>query len=516
MPTSPPSAPRAAAESEPDIAAEFGRRRALAEQLLACGATAEQAEALTQLRVTCEREDLCGVYTLLPGELLQWARGEMRLVAGSGQCAGLWIFGDAAEVAEQRGAVRSAKRGCAVPLACTDWQESDGEGGWRSCGPLSITLAHSVDVLVQPRDMLSSATGEKLSLYNPDLDIEQGGRLVCHVCALTGPSRTAAEQGRLQGLGEYIRNRTAEVEGQRELLVRDRRAVLQAQEFFEKLAAQGGDYDRLRQQVRASIEAAVQYLRQAEEEELRRIDQMQRNNDSIVSEKLAEARDVLRQLNQRIATADAATSERHPPAFHRKSWGFLELQRREPIKVPPIELERPWVQRWRDPPCTAEREWDNHLPELHLLPLDRVVPPVGATVRVPTELLRAGDGGAARTDVGCVCVDGVFFELYLAHSAADEEGRPEADPAAGVFLHCGNSDPVHVQMDWSLSVQDIAGVPITETRAANGVFTGERAVGWHDAVPFRALDRAAAAGELPCVELHLGLSRVTRYATAVQ
>eukprot|EP01065_Artemidia_motanka_P018362 TRINITY_DN21676_c0_g1_i1.p1 TRINITY_DN21676_c0_g1~~TRINITY_DN21676_c0_g1_i1.p1 ORF type:complete len:517 (+),score=118.41 TRINITY_DN21676_c0_g1_i1:77-1552(+) len=483
-----------------DAAEELLKRQKLAKQMEECGGGAG-ASALTDIAVSSDRADVAGVYRMAAdGDV--WVKGDMRLYAGAGACGGLWIFGRADEMEQQLGRLRSRTRGSRTPLACGGWQATDGAGGWADMQqPPRLTLAHRVDLLIQPRDLVSPTTGERLSLYNPDLDVQDGGRLVCHVCALTGASKPAAERGRLLSLPEYIRKRSAEVERHRGNLCDIRTDALKAQSFFEKVSKQTADYDSLKEQVTTSVEQAIEYLRAQCEEELLRIDKMRETNQRWAGDKLSELKDLIAELNRRISVADASVADRHPPSFHKQTWDFLRTEQTDPLRMPPLSLEDPWLQKWRAPAETVSgAHWDNHTPQIHNLPLSVLIAPVGATVRIPTEVL---DSDAVRTDVSKICVDGVFFDVHLLHPRRGSDG----ERYVGVFLNTRACDPVRVRMSWSLAVLDPNGDPLADEMHASGVFSSSESAGWRHAIPLHEL----VESQVPFVVLKLRASNIVNY-----
>eukprot|EP01065_Artemidia_motanka_P048156 TRINITY_DN770_c0_g1_i1.p1 TRINITY_DN770_c0_g1~~TRINITY_DN770_c0_g1_i1.p1 ORF type:complete len:470 (+),score=162.02 TRINITY_DN770_c0_g1_i1:64-1473(+) len=444
---------------------EMQRRLELASQLTLCGMSNRQVKTLTALRVVASaRKDIDGVYEMLD-EAVEgrpcWGRGHRRLYCGAGH---LWIFGDEDDVAAQRGRVRSAERGKDSPLECHSWQQADGMGGWEALPDrLKIDLAHGIDINIQSREMVSAETGEKLCLYDQDED-----RLICHVTALTGSS----VGHRICSIDEFMRQAGDEVQDLRHRLCEKRDECQKAKVFFQKLQNQRFEYDKMKQQVQGSIEAAIEYLRQEEQKELARIDRMREHNDHIIWEKVSELEGCLQELNARVESSDECLDESHPPLFHRKYREFLE-QQRDDVPVPPIESHR----------------YENYTPQIDKLPLHRVVPPVGTTVRIPQSTLLLTEG---QTDVGNVCFMGVFFELHLKHHASN----------MGVFLHCPVCDPVYVTMEWSLDIYDLNREPLITTKVADGKFPKDSAIGWQNAISLDVLRRH------PAVEMTVELRNI--------
>eukprot|EP01063_Lacrimia_lanifica_P039433 TRINITY_DN865_c0_g1_i1.p2 TRINITY_DN865_c0_g1~~TRINITY_DN865_c0_g1_i1.p2 ORF type:complete len:464 (+),score=195.14 TRINITY_DN865_c0_g1_i1:52-1443(+) len=445
---------------------ELYKRIELSQQLTKCGMNPRQVKTLTMLRITSTstRRDIEGVYEMMDHAVNDnpiWGKAGKRLYCGTGQ---LWIFGDEDDVAAQRGRVRSAERGKSFPTECTAWQQADGQGGWEAMPDrLKVELAHSIDVSIQPREMSCPINGEKLCLYDQDLD-----QLVCHVCALTG--RSVGHQ--MMSIDEFMSRTIGKVNDVKRKNADAKDVVNKCRTFFQQLQNQKYEYDKMKQQVQGSIEAAIEYLRQEEQKELARIDAMKERNERVFWEKISEAEVALGELNSRIDTADAVLEETHPPAFHRRAKEFFDMAR-DDVPLPPIE----------------STNYENYTPQIHTLPLHRVVPPVGTTVRIPQSTLLLTEG---QTDVGNVCFMGLFFELHLKHSPTH----------MGVFLHCPICDPVYVTMEWALDIVDLNREPLITTKVADGKFPKDSAIGWQNAISLDTLRRH------PAVELSIDLRSI--------
>eukprot|EP01062_Namystynia_karyoxenos_P073578 TRINITY_DN70376_c0_g1_i1.p1 TRINITY_DN70376_c0_g1~~TRINITY_DN70376_c0_g1_i1.p1 ORF type:complete len:502 (+),score=172.23 TRINITY_DN70376_c0_g1_i1:102-1508(+) len=445
---------------------ELQRRMELAAQLTVCGMSTRQVKTLTAVRVFAPgRRDVDGVYEMLDdfvNERPCWGRGHRRLYCGAGH---LWIFGDEEDVAAQRGRVRSAERGKESPLECHSWQQADGMGGWEPLPDrLKIELAHGVDINIQSREMVCPETGEKLCLYD-----EQEQKLICHVTAL----KNASQGHTLCSIDEFMRKASEELQEIRRRLCDKREDCQKAKVFLTKLQGQRFEYDKMKQQVQGSIEAAIEYLRQEEQKELARIDRMRERNELVVWEKLSEIEACLQDLNMHIDNADETLDESHPPLFHQRYREFIHSERDE-IPIPSIESQK----------------YENYAPQIHNLPLHRVVPPVGSTVRIPQSTLLLTEG---QTDVGNVCFMGVFFELHLKHNSNH----------MGVFLHCPVCDPVYVTMEWALDICDLNREPLITTKVADGKFPKDSAIGWQNAISLDILRRH------PAVELSVELRNIS-------
>ena len=364
----------------------------------------------------------------------------------------------------QRGRVRSEERGRAFPTDCVNWQQADGHGGWEPMPDrISVQLAHNIDVNIQPREMTCSTCNEKLCLFDKDLD-----SLVCHVCALSGRSVGHA----VISIDEYMHTTTARVREVRQLTQSSKDDVTRCMTFFQQLQAQSYEYDKMKDQVRGAIEAAIGYLKQEEAKELSRIDEMRLRNEKVISDKLTEAEIAVQELNHRLELADSSLEETHPPAFSYKSKEYFDKSR-EPIPIPPIE----------------SAAYQNYTPQIHTLPLHRAVPPVGTTVRIPQSTLLLTEG---QTDVGNICFMGLFFELHLKHSPTH----------MGVFLHCPICDPVYVTMEWALDIMDINREPLITTKVADGKFPKDSAIGWQNAISLDTLRKH------PAVEMSIDLRSI--------
>ncbi|KAJ9469988.1 hypothetical protein DIPPA_35920 [Diplonema papillatum] len=447
---------------------ELAKRIELADQLSKCGMGARQVKTLTCLRVSVgsnSRRDIEGVYEMLE-EIVNdsplWGKGGKRLYCGAGM---LWIFGDEDDVAAQRGRVRSAERGKQYPTDCHAWQQADGHGGWEAMPDrLKVDLAHSIDVSIQPREMSCPIDGEKLCLYDHDID-----ELVCHVCALSGRSVGHT----VVSIDEFMQKTMAQVHEVKQRHTHAKEEVGKCRTFFQQLQNQRYEYEKMKQQVQGSIEAAIEYLRQEEQKELARIDAMRERNERVVWEKLGEAEMALQELNARLDTADGVLEETHPPAFHKRVKEFFDKQA-DDVPLPPVESS----------------QYENYTPQIHTLPLHRVVPPVGTTVRIPQSTLLLTEG---QTDVGNVCFQGLFFELHLKHSPTH----------MGVFLHCPICDPVYVTMEWALDILDLNRDPLITTKVADGKFPKDSAIGWQNAISLDTLRRH------PAVEMTIELRHIT-------
>ena len=383
------------------------------------------------------------------------------MYCGTGQ---LWIFGDEDDVTSQRGRVRSAERNKEFPTDCAAWQQADGQGGWEPMPErVRVELAHSIDVSIQPREMKCQPCGEKLCLYDNDLD-----QLVCHLCALHGKSVGHS----VTSIDEFMQRTTAKVSEVKRAQIASKEEVSKMRIFFQQLQNQKYEYEKMKQQVQGSIDAAIDYLKQEEQKELARIDAMRERNERVFWEKLEEADQALRDLNARVDVADSVLDETHPPAFHKRASEYFEKSRLE-VAVPPIE----------------STQYENYTPQIHTLPLHRVVPPVGTTVRIPQSTLLLTEG---QTDVGNVCFMGMFFELHLKHSPTH----------MGVFLHCPICDPVYVTMEWALDIFDLNREPLITTKVADGKFPKDSAIGWQNAIPLETLRRH------PAVELSIDLRSI--------
>merc|ERR1719456_519515 len=266
---------------------------------------------------------------------------------------------------------------------------------------------------------------------------------------------------------------SGDVQNIRRQLCEKREECTKAKVFYNKLQGQRFEYDKMKQQVQGSIEAAIEYLKQEEQKELARIDRMRDHNEQVVWEKMSELEGVMVELNNRIDTADEVLDESHPPLFHQK-YKELQDQEQDPIPVPPIDSSR----------------YENYAPQIHNLPLHRVVPPVGTTVRIPQSTLLLTEG---QTDVGNVCYMGVFFELHLKHHSSH----------MGVFLHCPVCDPVYVTMEWCLDIYDLNRDPLITTKIADGKFPKDSAIGWQNAISLDVLRRH------PAVELSVELRQIS-------